>query len=115
MVRWVIALPSRSRRRTRCMDKEVDLIMPLPDDTEIVSLGETSPDEEPLDDGQPDAEYARITQETVQNIRTQEQAEEERRKAEAPPPDTRTPQEKAEHLRQFADSFFLQASMRSPD
>jgi hypothetical protein len=55
------------------MDKEVDLIMAHPDDTDIVSLSETSPDEEPLDDDQPDAEYARITLETVQNIRTQEQ------------------------------------------
>jgi hypothetical protein len=91
------------------------LIMAHPDDTEIGSLSETSPDEEPLDDDQPDAEYARITLETVQNIRAQEQVEEERRKAEAPPPDTRTPEEKAEHLRQLADSFFLQGSMRSRD
>jgi hypothetical protein len=89
--------------------------MAHPDDTDIVSLSETSPDEELLDDDQPDPDYARVTQETVQNIRAQEQAEEERRKAEAPPSDTRTPQEKAEHLRQLADSFFLQASMRSRD
>jgi hypothetical protein len=97
------------------MNMEVDVIMAHPDNTEIVTLSETSPDEEPLDDDQPDAEYARITLETVQNIRAQEQAEEERRKAAAPPPDTRTPEEKAEHFRQLADSFFLQASMRSPD
>jgi hypothetical protein len=89
--------------------------MAHPDDIETVSFSQTSPDEEPLDDDQPDPEYARITLETVQNIRAQEQVEEERRKAEAPPPDTRTPQEKAEHLRQFTDSFFLQGSMRSPD
>jgi hypothetical protein len=97
------------------MDTEVDLIMPHPDNIETVSLSEKSPEEGPLDDDQPDQDYARITLETVQNIRAQEQAEEERRKAAAPPPDTRTAQEKAEHLRQFADSFFLQASMRSPD
>jgi hypothetical protein len=83
-------------------DTEVDLIMSQPDGTDTVSLSETSPDEKSLDDGQPDPEYARVTQETIQNIRSQEQAEEERRKAAAPPPDTRTPQEKAEHLRQFA-------------
>jgi hypothetical protein len=97
------------------MDKEVDLIMSLPDNTEIVTLSEASPDEESLDDGQPDPEYIKVTEVLVQEQRAREQAEEERRKAAAPPPDTRTPEEKGEHLRQFADSFFLQGSMRSPD
>jgi hypothetical protein len=91
------------------------LIMAHPDDTDVVSLSEASPDEESLDDGQPDPEYIKVTGILVQEQRAREQAEEERRKAEAPPPDTRTPQEKAEHLRQFTDSFFLQGSMRSPD
>jgi hypothetical protein len=89
--------------------------MAHPDDTEVVPLSQTSPDEESLDDGQPDPEYIKITEILVQEQRAREQAEEERRKAAAPPPDTRTPQEKAEHLRQLADSFFLQGSMRSPD
>jgi hypothetical protein len=97
------------------MDTEVDLIMAHPDDTEPVSLSDTSPADEPLDDGQPDPEYIKLTEILVQEQRAREQAEEERRKAAAPPPDTRTPQEKAEHLRQVADCFFLQGSMRSPD
>jgi hypothetical protein len=97
------------------MDTEVDLIMAHPDDTDTVPLSETSPDEEPLDDGQPDPEYIQVTEILVQEQRAREQAEEERRRAAAPPPDTRTPEEKAEHLRQFADCFFLQGSMRSPD
>jgi hypothetical protein len=99
MVRWVIAVASPSTRpslQVEAADKTPDfhtddehggcLIMAHPDDTEPVSLSDTSPDDEPLDDDQPDAEYARITQETVQNLRTQEQAEEERCKAAAPPP-----------------------------
>jgi hypothetical protein len=89
--------------------------MAHPDNIETVSLSDTSPDDEPLDDDQPDPDYARLTQQGIQEIQRLQEAEEERRKAAAPPPDTRTPQEKAEHFRQFADSFFLQASMRSPD
>lgn len=59
-------------------------------------------DEEP-----PDSLYAKLTANGLQEVEAQGQAEEDRCKTNAPPPDMRTPQQKADHLRDDAAGVFL--------
>ncbi|MCC6419834.1 MAG: hypothetical protein IT429_16495 [Gemmataceae bacterium] len=59
------------------------------------------------DEEGPDSLYEKITSQGLQELEAQRHAEEERRRVSTPPPDTRTPEQKAAKLQEFASSVFL--------